>query len=236
LWFAAAKVVLRLRKKASHTLAWFFLAWVFLSLIPVCLSGRFYPHYFLQLLPALCALAALTALTLPRRALLFGILIPTFLFWVLRLDYSLFLKFFPDHPFGKEEKIAMTLKSLAKPDDRIFVWGFATPIYFYSELKPTSRFLWSDWLTGRTPGPKYGRKHGGQSALYVSEKAWTLFWEDMKNKPPRFFIDTSPAQIHDYENYPISSYPSLNRFVHKKYQSVATVENAVIYELKADSK
>lgn len=215
--------------------------WFFLSLIPVSISGRYYAHYFYQLLPALCALAAMNAASFLKhpeqirsfqwRSVFAFILIPVIFFWGLRLDYQCFLKKFPDDDIYLQKKVGLRLKKMGDPKDYLHVWGFATGIYFYSEMKANSRFLWNDWMTGRVPGPKSSRK-GVQDQKFSYPLAWEKFWQDMKKRPPKFFVDTSPANIHGYKDYPLQKYPKLFQYLSKNYKKIEEVEKVVIYRLK----
>ena len=216
--------------------------WFGLTLIPVCMGGRFYPHYFIPLLPSLCGLAAYAVSLrfgvmgrVSKKVLIGLIVVPMLFFWVLRIDYQTFLKHFPDDAIYEQERIGLHLKGLSQPDDTVFVWGFATGIYFHSELKPASRFLWADLLTGRTPGPEYAREIKEQEKLFKNPKAWALFWEDVNNNPPTYFVNTSPADIHGYARFPVKNYPGLHKFIQKNYVKVDNFEGVDVYVLKAMS-
>ena len=86
-------------------------------------------------------------------------------------------------------------------------------------------------MTGRVPGPNSGRV-GLQNEEQGHPKSWDFFWEDMKNNPPRFFVDTSPANIHGYKNHSPQNYPRLRDFLFQNYKPYKTVNDVVIYKLK----
>ncbi|MBF0105248.1 MAG: glycosyltransferase family 39 protein [Deltaproteobacteria bacterium] len=214
--------------------------WFVLSLVPVLMSGRFYPHYFIHLLPALCGLAAIGIVRSENAGrhrgfkILFTLLVilPTLFFWGLRVHHRFYLQHFPDDHIYEQMEAGLKLREISKPDDRLFVWGFATGIYFYSGLKPASRFLWSDVLTGRTPGPGYARINREKEAQYQNNRAWEVFWEDINKQRPVFFVDTSPADIHDYERFPIKNYPALYSYVQERYTKILTFKGIDFYKLK----
>lgn len=235
LWILSAQTLFKSWKKKDWVF-WFVFWWFVLSLIPVCLGGRFYAHYFLQLLPPLCSLAVLcfSDLKISLRSWRFvSLVLPAMLFWILRADHKLYLQKFPDDELYEQKVIGEKLKEISKPNDRIFVWGFATAIYFYAERSYSSRFLWSDWLTGRTPsGSKLYGQTGQKQTSYQFDEAWDFFWQDMKRFQPQYFIDTAPANIHGYKKYPIKNYPKLKNYLENYFEPVFVVEGAQIYKRK----
>ncbi|EKD50245.1 MAG: hypothetical protein ACD_62C00603G0002 [uncultured bacterium] len=217
-----------------HPLYLLLMCWFVLTLVPVCLGGRFYPHYFIPLLPSLCGLAAygVNRVKVSKTVVVLLIVLPATLFWTLRLDYRTFLKHFPDDAIYEQQSVGERIKVMSQPGDTLFVWGFATGIYFSSGLKPASRFLWTDLLTGRTPGPYYARRNQDQEGTYANEGAWRVFWQDVEKSHPTFFVDTSPANIHDYRRFPISRYPALQAFIQKNYEKVDNVEGVGVYRAR----
>lgn len=233
-------LILGLKKRiwnARVSTPFLFFLWFALTLIPVCLASRFYSHYFIQLLPSLCGLAAIFLVPFFQKKsfqkiVVMACLIPALFFWILRVDYQTYLKFDPDDDIYLQTRVGQEIKKISKPGDRIYVWGFANVIYFFSERQAASRFLWSDWQTGRVPGPDTARISGAQSDALVSPKAWQQLFKDFEKTPPDFFIDTSPAKIHHYENYPIQNYPELWHYLSKNYIKSHDFENVIVYTRK----
>lgn len=235
LWYGVGKMLRQKVWQATEGLAFLlFLSLVF-ALVPVCLGGRFYPHYFLQMLPWLIGLSAcglyhplLSRGRLRTLIMGFGILV-TGVFWLLRADYQGYLKATGDDDLYLQRRVGEKIHSFSDPNDRIFVWGFANVIHFYSGLKPASRFLWSDWLTGRVPGPTSGRLEGGVSETLVSGVAWKKLFEDFVKHPPGVFVDTSSKGIHGYGSFPLSQYPELYEYVLKNFPQKILVEGVTVY-------
>lgn len=235
LWYGVGRFVIEKKWQGHDGFAFlFFLALVF-SLIPVCLGGRFYPHYFLQILPWLAAVAGLTLypVILSRaklRALVMAYtLLVTVVFWLLRADYGWYLNATGDDDLFLQRRVGEKIRAMSHPDDKIFVWGFANVIHFYSERRPASRFLWSDWLTGRVPGPDVGRLQLGESRILVSDIAWQKLFEDFSTHPPDIFVDTSTAGIHSYEKYPLHQYPQIHRYVLKNFSRQVSIDGVTVY-------
>lgn len=207
-----------------------------LNLIPVCMGGRFYAHYFLQLLPTLSILAAFAVPTLTARAQTIAIVLCCLFFIppaAVRFFYTPLMAHFGEETFDTHKRVADALRFHQSThhlaDASLFVWGFATPIYTYSELKPASRFLWADLLAGRSPGPRESQDAQATHSHQGLPQAWTAFWEDVKTHPPTYFVDTAPANLHHYGAYPISDYPELMTFIDTHYRRCMTVESVDVY-------
>jgi len=236
LWYLALYTFKKLLFKSSARVLFFI--WFITSLIPVFVGGRFYPHYFLHVLPALCGLAAfgigeIKSITI-KKALISLTAISAVLFLILRIDYKTYLDYFPDDQIYEQKEIGLSIKQISQPNDFILVWGFATAIDFYSELRPASRFLWSDLLTGRTPGPTYARQKGNKNSDKVAENTlpWKLFWQDLEKRTPTYFVNTSPANMHSYKRYSPHNYSRLKQFLEKNYETIDIINEVEIYKLK----
>jgi hypothetical protein len=244
IWFLAGLAIHSSRKKTSTKMPDAFrygLLWAALTLIPVSLSGRFYGHYFLQILPAICLLAAFgfDSLDWTRKPLLkkslIGILIilPTILFGILRWDTHRFNELFPDDSLNEQEIIGQRVRLQVAPNEKIFVWGFATAIYYHAHGSPMSRFLWTDLLVGRVPGASVTPE---LAKAYRNPKAWEAFWEDWHKNPPAVFVDTSPGNIHGYAAFPPKNYPELASEIAEHYELKENVLGAVIYRRNSRRK
>ncbi len=208
--------------------------WFALTLVPVSTGGRFYHHYFLQLLPPLCLLAAFGAASRfesgkwRKGAWVFAavfVLIPV----GSRFFFAPLSRALGEETFATQALAGEALREMAAAEPEtatLFVWGFATPIYTYSGLKPASRFLWTDLLSGRFPGPRHLQERERSAGLPI---AWRAFWEDMEKRPPRYVVDTAPAGIHDYGAYPIRAYPDLARWIEQNFSLCREVEAIKIY-------
>lgn len=137
------------------------LVWISLSFAAVCLGTRFAPHYFLQLLPPLVIAAsrgiALALRTHPKQAaaLLAALLLVPFIRFGPR--YALLALDNLHHRDPNWSDVAMDLdsqhaaakiRSLARPNDTLFVWGYRPDLYVYTRLSPDGLFRDSQPLTG----------------------------------------------------------------------------------------
>ncbi len=138
------------------------LAWFGFSLFAALLSGRPYPHYLMQVVPAASLVALLVVQGKPKVKMFavsaISILLLSFVglkFWwyPIRGYYQGFISY----ALGQQsrEKYALTLekreewypkllqmiKTTTRPDDRIFIWGNEPGIYVFSKRLPVGRFV-----------------------------------------------------------------------------------------------
>jgi hypothetical protein len=57
-----------------------------------------------------------------------------------------------------------------------------------------------------------------------------MMMSDLRERPPRFILDTTPAAIRGSQYHPMSSLPDLHRFVVHGYQYVRTIDGIAVYE------
>ena len=235
LWYGVWRSLMQRTWEAVD--GFYFLLWLLFlfTLIPVCLGGRFYAHYFVQLTPWLSALAAVALYPqlLSMAKIKFWVmtfcLLSVSVFWLMRVNSEWFYKITGDDDLALQRQVGEKIRFITKPEDKIFIWGFADVIHFYSERRSASRFLWSDWLTGRVPGPVSGRFQEGASQTLVSGMAWQKLFEDFGRNPPDIFVDTSSANIHQYGRYPLSHYAQLKQYVVQNFPNRFEINGVTVY-------
>ncbi|MFH1873674.1 MAG: glycosyltransferase family 39 protein [Pseudomonadota bacterium] len=232
IWFFGLRYMSKLIWSKHPVEQYWVLFWFLFNLIPVCMGGRFFGHYFIQLLPPLVILAAADAdlfvIWLQNNEIKFrqklaytlfviGIFLPAVGFFGARLAADQIYAAIGEENPKHYQQIAQYIKDNTKPDDTIFVWGFATPIYFYSDRYAASRFLWCDWLTGRVSGSPTAKDVNFDTSQFVTPGSWQKFFEDLEKNKPAYFIDTSPGNYHDYIKYPVAKYPQLKDYLTDNY-------------------
>ena len=121
------------------------------------------------------------------------------------------------------------IKTHTKPRDKIFVWGWFTPIYVYSERAPSTRFTFASMHTRYIQGNDPNEKDRADIAwLYVPE-AWPMLETDLSRKPPELMVDTSPGNYHDFGRHPIGDYPILRSFVDRNCRLEKSIAGMDIY-------
>lgn len=153
--------ICRLKKISSATL--FLLAWFVAALFGSLLSGRPYPHYLIQLAPALVlllvslfqrrlnlfnrllclAFLALMALSINRYQFYFYATTPYYLnfysYAVGSKNTANYRQYFGDN-VNSFYQIADYIDRQTSPSDRLFIWGDAPFIYALSNRLPVGRF------------------------------------------------------------------------------------------------
>lgn len=232
LWVGAAVQLMRRPRSPLDVLI---LGWLAASIPSVLAGGRFYGHYFIQLLPPLCLMAGITfdrfwnrnraaRLTL---ATLFAICAVG---WMIpRIWFQEFADRFHIQNLRVEKQIGDYLAAHTQPGSRIFVWGMDPAIYFLSGRDPATRFLWSDSLTGRLPGVPETQRGNLDTRALVHEKDWTVLMSDLTRNPPLYIVDCASGNLRDYGKFPIRNYPVFHHFVTQNYDLDTLIEGVALY-------
>lgn len=227
---AMAGLVIMWRKRASVT-DYVLILWAVASAIGVASGGRFFPHYFLQLMPSL---ALLTGVLIYDRFVNGGQHVLSRPAWML----SLFLivvsvgttTVLYVAPRAAEEQVVSSvywqkewedssrqlghyIQARTGPDDTIFNYGRESQIYFYADRQPAVPYFY-DWV------------------LQIEAVEWTTVMEQLKgaNPKPVYIIDSAQAPLFPDWN---AAHPSeLNQFLEANYDYVGRIYFADVYRLK----
>jgi 4-amino-4-deoxy-L-arabinose transferase-like glycosyltransferase len=124
-------------------------AWLFAGFVGINLGGSYWPHYFVQPLPALVLLvaAALVAVRSPRWQRVLGavVVLPTLIWLVALIPMS------PDRrartiPYdalaARDDRIAAVIRASTSPSDRIYVLESEAYLYFAAQRTSPYPYLW----------------------------------------------------------------------------------------------
>src|SRR5438876_1648748 len=201
------------------------------SAIGAAAGARFYPHYYVQLIPPLALLAA------PYYARLWSRTIQP-PHWILRpkVTYAWLaltvVAFSITHwtglaPRRVPSEAGRYLFTHSSPDDRIFVWGQTPEIYLDAFRRPASRYITTFALTGYVFG---GSIPGFDTRSRILPGAWTTLERDFARHPPIYIVDvrfdSKTAQ------YPVKNFPILAKLLAERYQPVAYTAEGVIYRMR----
>lgn len=203
---------------------WDLWLWVASAAVSVAFGLRFFGHYYLQLLPPLSILTAGVLVRMGTRTIrrtVAGAVAIAAIFSFL----GYFVRPFDQHV--EYETVSTYIAAHTTNEDRIFVWGHVPEIYWASGRHPATRFPTTTFLTGAD-----GRPPDQIPTDEAEPLAWDLFYEDFATHPPRYFLDTSRAQIRGAEYYPPSAYPRLSRLLYRDYDYVTAIDGIDIYERK----
>jgi len=219
-------VVLRARRPAAYYL---FVAWAAASAVGVATGGRFFPHYFLHLVPAM---AVLTAMLLyerfrdrlahpPGRALIAaGVALALV---ALATNGAMRLA-----PWRTEQRVAPNvfeqkrwewssrdlgayIAERTDPDDTIFNLGREPQIYFYADRRPAVQYFY-DW------------------AYQYDERTLAVTVDALRREKPVYIIDSIQPPLF----VPAQRSAAFEKLLDDEYDYAGRVYFADLYRLKAD--
>lgn len=236
---------------------YFLILWYIFAALGVSLGGWFFPHYFIQMLPPACILVGLftsdivfktkkiriTWLSALRKGLITSII-------VILLGQSLILnwRYLPGYIGYLQGKLHRReyLKKYNLPtwEDRIdagqylantmgteetlFVWDGTPVIYFLSDKKPITRYIYNYPLLE-------------EKIMFPTMKGWfsnfaehrrQLMIDLRANIPDYILIRAEPEKIFD-EMFLVNNF---SNFVHQNYEFLKSFNHALIFKSKDETK
>jgi len=201
------------------------------SLLGTSASGRFYPHYFIQLVPPMAVLAApvfagLWTGTISFRIPLFSsrftqgwLALTTVVFLV---GHSIGL-----NAAGKGREAGNYIRAHSSDEDRIFVWGQAPDIYLDAERRPASRYIATFPLTGYIFGSPLGWDPTHDTTHRIVPGTWEILDRELRENPPLFIVDTDGSR--EVAKYPMRRFDSLRDLIDHRYDFVHRARDGLIY-------
>ncbi|HEX4629713.1 MAG TPA: glycosyltransferase family 39 protein [Chthoniobacterales bacterium] len=205
------------------------------SAIGAAAGGRFYPHYYLQLIPPLALLAApyyARWLRNPPRShkVPFRFLRPALSIWLAITVISFSISHWLFLAWHREpSESARYLSEHSTPDDRVFIWGgSAGEVYLHAHRRPACRYFVTFPLTGQIFG---GPLPGVDTRDRIVPGAWSQLEDDFRKHPPLYIADhySGPGA-----QYPVKDFPILARLLAEQYVQVARTPQGIIYRKRAD--
>lgn len=212
----------------AHPLRWRLALWVIVSFAAVCAGARFFPRYYLVLLPVLTVVAARGFFLIPSRwltpLLLLTLAVPAVRFGARHVAI------WRHNPAAMRDLIlfedcrraADDIRALARAGDTLFVWGYRPELNVLAGLPGATPFLDSQPLTG-VPADR----HLMQSASALPELA-------TRNRIR--LIQTSPTFVADglgplNPQLAIGRYPDLDAWL-SRYELVVKTPATAVYRLR----
>lgn len=201
------------------------------SALGVIAGFRFFPHYLIQLLPAVALLAGRGAARRPtwvRPALALGVV------GALAASALAWHTLAQGPPRYETDLAAYVHRHLDGPEttrDPILVWGNVPELYWRTDRRPAGGFTHSEFLTGYSGG----RRHRTADESTLPDRALYDDWlQRLREDPPALILDTAAAGIRGGHDFPMAGFTAFAAFVHRHYERVATVDGVRVYAL-ADS-
>jgi hypothetical protein len=201
------------------------------SAVGAAAGARFYPHYYIPLVPPLALLAA------PHYAQLWcGHAEPRYWFfrpavtsaWLAITVVAFSISHWRFLAWHREpSETARYLSEHSTLNDRIFIWGrSAAKVYLHARRRPACRYVLTFPLTGLVFG---GELPGVDTRDRIVPGAWSNLEEDFRKYPPAYIVDMYCAPD---AQYPVRDFPILPRLLAEHYQSVARTAQGVVYRMR----
>jgi hypothetical protein len=193
---------------------WKFVVWAALCYAGVVLGWRFFPRYFFLLLPALVIPAARQRRIVAFTAILMAI--PLIRFAPRYISLSNWSDLALDEDSRAASQIALRA---AHPGSTLYVWGYRPEIYLYTQLKPATKYLECQALTG-VPADR----HLTQSSVVLTEGTHEAR-EELVHAMPDILIDGlspyNPALA-------MSNYKELRPWL-EGYREIGRTRGSIVY-------
>lgn len=199
------------------------LGWSVISLMAVAVGWRFFPRYYLQLLPVFALAGARGLMLMPRRlaiATVLLIIIPLARFgprYVALLGGD---QNWTDTAMNRGTQAAARLIA-PQLDDTLLVWGYRPDLFLYTGLAAGTRFLDSQPLTG-----VIADRHLQSSRASAAEWAARNRAELVRTRPV-WIADGLGPYNHELA---IDQYEDLRGWL-RQYRTVGRISGFVIYQL-----
>ena len=208
-----------------------FLGLLAASAIGAAAGARFYPHYYVQLIPPLALLAAPYYVRLWTRMIQppHWLLRPAVTYaWLALTIIAFSIKHWTGlAPRRIPSEAGRYLSTHSRPDDRIFVWGQTLEIYLDAHRRPASRYITTFPLTGYVFG---GPIPGFDTRSRILPGAWTTLEQDFARHPPTYIVDVQADP--KTAQHPVKNFPILAKLLAERYQLVAYTAEGVIYRMR----
>jgi 4-amino-4-deoxy-L-arabinose transferase-like glycosyltransferase len=208
--------------------------WGAISLVSVLMSGRFFGHYFITVLPALSLLAAPAlerlgeGLRAGKAKLAAAALALFFLVGLVRSHHRTAVLAYESATGARTgwsegwgmtkrqheaDQVTKALRDRLEFGEPIYIWGYAHDVYWRTGCRPASRYLTPIYIDGRFPDAE--TDPAAPDAPFWKETR-ANFIEDLRLARPRFILDI----YGDMDDLP---YPEIVKFIKENYRDEGRV-------------
>jgi 4-amino-4-deoxy-L-arabinose transferase-like glycosyltransferase len=192
---------------------WWLVPWILCAAIIVSLGGRFFPSYFMFILPFLCIILGILVQPLldliagsKLRELTFITLCGLTAIIGLRSTYN--LKVLLEGGLSDSG----TVLAYAQPGDTLYVWGYTPEFYASTKMIPASRFVITSLLVGHFFESGDNRPPERQ-IKFVRPGDWDIFLTDLAQAKTFLFIDANRVRMGKPGNFAPQRYPRMKQFL-----------------------
>jgi hypothetical protein len=212
-------------------------SWLLASAIAVAAGGRFYPHYFIQVLPPLTIMAA-RQLTSRGRGLnlrtAWGKTALTLLALGAGMSVAIAVadrQVWPRAAWHQDRyhAVGTYLRAHTRPEERIFVWGNSPEIYLHSQRRMATRYMSVNYQTGRvwgTPANDLGHRPYREG---VPPRTWDNLMNDLERNRPEYIVDAAAGKLNKMDDEPIARHARIAAFLDQGYRLETTVLDVPIF-------
>jgi hypothetical protein len=129
-------------------------------------------------------------------------------------------------------ELADWLAQNSSPEERLFIWGHYSTIYFLAQRMPGTRYIYTSFHMGGFDSEHLPPKF--DAAAYQSPKDVAATLQDLESNKPALVVDTAPANIHNWSKVPLQKFPELARYVEEHYRLIAHPAGAAVYRRVAN--
>ena len=204
---------------------WRFAAWALIAYAGVIPGWRFFPRYFLLLLPPL-VIAAARGLSTVHARWIAVLALATMTVPLVRFGPRYFtLEKSPDLAMDRDSRQAARI-ALRYPGKTLYVWGYRPELFLYTNLRPATKWLDSQALTG-VPADR----HLTQSEVVLKSGTAEARAELARSEPDILIDGLSPFN----PALSMDRYPELRAWL-GSYHEAARTWSTVIYVRGAGGK
>jgi hypothetical protein len=211
------------REALRRTLSgkWKFAAWIAIAFAGVVLGWRFFPRYYFLLLPALVIPAARGFSVLRSRIVVAVALLTMTIPFIRFGPRYLTLAGSSDLALDRDSREAskIVLRNAPGPNSSLYVWGYRPEMYVYTQLRPATRYLECQAMTG-VPADR----HLASSEIVLTSGTHEARAELAQSRPDVLVDGLSPYN----PALAMDAYPELRQWLNE-YRAVARTNGSVIY-------
>lgn len=198
--------------------------WLLSAIIGVSSGTRFFGHYYWQLFPPLCLLAARGSMVVAAKWSRLAVGAAALTGAGAAIAAVMFRIGGPSNDYNA---LADYAKAHTTADERIFVWGHEPSVFWAAERRPASRVITTGFLTGHTAV----RPAGFAGMDKAIPGLWDDVMADLAEHPPTLIFNTEPIDPSEAADYPIRDYPPMAQFVAERYELVDVIGKVSVYRL-----
>ncbi len=212
------------RKRSWRSPEAFALAALVLACFGVATGGKFFAHYFLQLLPFLAMIVGYACSGPPpslasKRLRIAGLAI---LPLVLSMVYGVLEARHDTRENDTARRLAVEVVARSHSQEPIFIWGRFPEIYYFADRTPASRFFCVSFVVGMN---SYNYELPANADQITT--AWNRFkaqlLSDLKQRPPAVIIDTSAAGFRQFHKYPLTDFDEIKDYLQSQHFTLSAV-------------